>query len=71
MCIRDRGIPEQVENLFNGILVEPNVESLLEVLNSLSNYDWKLMGKNSRERFEKEFSFDQMKKAYCDMLDTL
>lgn len=65
------GIPEQVENLFNGILVEPNVESLLEVLNSLSNYDWKLMGKNSRERFEKEFSFDQMKKAYCDMLDTL
>lgn len=29
------------------------------------------MGENSRKRFENEFSFDQMLKAYCDMLDRL
>jgi glycosyltransferase involved in cell wall biosynthesis len=65
------GIPELVISQYNGILVDPTVESLLAVLKHISEYDWKTMGINSRERFEKEFSFEQMKKSYCDMLDSL
>lgn len=65
------GIPEQVEPLYNGVLIEPDAGALLEVLKHISSYDWKTMGQNSRERFEKEFSFPQMLKSYCDMLDDL
>lgn len=65
------GIPEQVETLYNGILIEPTVGDLMEVLKDLSKYDWKTMGMNSRKRFENEFSFNQMLKSYCDMLDAL
>jgi glycosyltransferase involved in cell wall biosynthesis len=68
---RVAGIPEMVEPGYNGVLVEPDVESLLEVLKNISRYDWKAMGAKSRERFEKEFSFDKMKQKYCDMLDSL
>ena len=65
------GIPEQVEPLYNGLLVEPEAGKLAEVLNNITQYDWKQMGINSRKRFEKEFSFEQMLKSYCDMLDGL
>lgn len=65
------GIPEQVEPLHNGLLVEPDAGELAEVLNRISEYDWQQMGANSRKRFENEFSFEQMLKAYCDMLDGL
>lgn len=65
------GIPEQVEPLYNGVLIEPDADALLEILKHIANYDWETMGKNSRERFEKEFSFSQMLKSYCDMLDDL
>lgn len=65
------GIPEQVEPLFNGLLVEPDVEKLTDVLSKINQYNWQQMGANSRERFEKEFSFEQMLTSYCDMLDEL
>lgn len=65
------GIPEQVEPLYNGVLIEPEVDALTEVLKNIANYDWEKMGKNSRKRFENEFSFNQMLSAYCDMLDSL
>ena len=65
------GIPEQVTSFYNGILIKPTVSDLVNVLNDLSKYDWKTMGENSRKRFENEFSFDQMLKAYCDMMDRL
>ena len=65
------GIPEQVEPLFNGLLVEPDVEKLTDVLSKINQYRWQQMGANSRKRFEQEFSFEQMLTAYCDMLDRL
>jgi glycosyltransferase involved in cell wall biosynthesis len=65
------GIPEMVKPGYNGVLVEPTVTSLLEVLKNIVQYDWEAMGANSRKRFESEFSFDKMKKAYCDMLDSI
>lgn len=65
------GIPEQVEPVYNGVLIEPTIEDLINVLGNLHKYDWEAMGINSRKRFENEFSFSQMLKSYCDMLDAL
>ncbi len=65
------GIPEQVRPLYNGILIEPSVKELVNVLNDLPKYDWEGMGKNSRIRFENEFTFTQMMNSYCDMLDKI
>ena len=65
------GIPELVSNNYNGLLIEPNVFQLTELLNNIEKYDWEMMGKNSRIRFENEFTFDKMREAYCNMLDSL
>lgn len=64
------GIPEEV-NEKNGLLINPNVDELVAVLNKLPEYDWESMGQQSRTRFETEFTFDIMKKNYCDMFDAL
>lgn len=64
------GIPEQVEPLYNGVLIKPNADALIEILRHISDYDWEVMGQNSRKRFEQEFSFDRMLSAYSDMLDS-
>lgn len=65
------GIPEQVEPLYNGLLVEPDAGKLAAILSNIAQYDWRQMGINSRKRFEEEFSFEQMLRNYCDMLDRL
>ena len=57
--------------MYNGVLIEPTIEDLINVLGNLHKYDWEAMGINSRKRFENEFSFNQMLKSYCDMLDAL
>lgn len=67
---RIAGIPEEVDER-NGILIEPDIEQLTSVLNSLSKYDWTALGKVSRQRFEKEFTFDIMSRKYADMLGRL
>ena len=63
------GIPELVEEGYNGCLVNPSVDELLGVLNNISGVNWEMMGYNSRIRFEKEFTFERMKKEICDMYD--
>lgn len=63
------GIPELVDK--NGLLLEPNVEQLTTIFNRMDEYDWSAMGRLSRKRWENEFTFDRMKKQYCDMLDTM
>lgn len=65
------GIPELVENEFNGFLLNPDKNELAEVLNNMSKFDWKKMGHNSRMRYENEFTFDRMKCEFCDMFDIL
>jgi len=64
------GIPEQVDER-NGILIDPNVEQLVEVLNRLPEYDWATLGKGSRKRFEQEYTFERMLRDYADMFDKL
>ena len=67
---RVAGIPEEVDER-NGFLIEPDVEQLTNILNSLPKYDWNQLGKNSRDRFEKEFRFEIMRKKYADLFDDL
>lgn len=64
------GIPEQVDNR-NGILIDPDVEQMKDVLNDLPNYDWLALGEASRKRFEEEFTFQRMLDDYANMLDTM
>ena len=65
------GIPECIENGYNGFLLEPDEKQLSSLLKKLPEYDWERMGKNSRDKFEREFTFDRMMKEFCDMYDAL
>ena len=64
------GIPEQVDER-NGILIEPEIDLLSDVLNHLPEYDWEKMGRASRLRFEKEFTFQRMLSDYAAVFDSL
>lgn len=65
------GIPEIVKEGYNGLLLQPSTDELVPILESLDEYDWNDMGKKSRFRFEKELTFDRMRKDFCDMFDSL
>lgn len=67
---RVAGIPEQVDER-NGFLLNPNIEELTDILNQLPDYDWALLGKNSRKRFENEFNFERMLNDYVNVFDSL
>lgn len=62
------GIPEQVRTNDNGVLINPDASELAEIFMNMERYDWAAMGKRSRERFEQEFTFDQMLEGYVEML---
>lgn len=64
------GIPEEVDER-NGILINPDLQELINVLNNIDQYDWENMGKMSRLRFEEEYTFDVMRKNYADMFDSV
>ena len=63
------GIPELVNVGENGFLLNPDSKELTDLLKTLPKHNWEKMGLHSRLRFEKEFTFDRMKKEFCDMFD--
>ncbi len=65
------GIPECIENGYNGFLLEPDEKQLADLLKKLPEYDWEEMGVNSRAKFEREFTFERMMREFCDMYDKL
>ena len=65
------GIPECINNGYNGFLLNYDKDELASLLQKLSDYDWVQMGRNSRIKFENEFTFDRMKKEFCDMYDKM
>lgn len=67
---RIAGIPEEVDGR-NGVLIDPDINQLTNLFNHIYDYDWDLMGYQSRKRFEEEFTFTQMIKSYCDMMDRI
>ena len=68
------GIPELVcteGDGQNGVLLDPDVSQLTDILNNLDRYGWDRFGVASRRSFETHYTFDRMKREYCDMLDSL
>lgn len=64
------GIPEEVDDR-NGVLINPDAKELTDVLNRLDQYDWQQLGRQSRERFENEFTFEIMRRYYADLFDKI
>lgn len=62
------GIPEMLEDGYNGIMIEPNVASVKHFLENLQVFDWATMGKNARAMFEKKFTVDKMVDEYSKVL---
>lgn len=65
------GIPEMINNGETGFVIEPNVSDLKSILCNIYKYDWKEMGNQSRELFRKNFSVENMVRAYSEILKTL
>ena len=68
---RVAGIPEVVVDRYNGVLIEPDVDQLYEILLHLGDYDWEEMGHKSRILFEEQYTFERMKKDYLGILESL
>ena len=62
------GIPETVDVGYNGILINPDSEELFGIFNKMEIYNWNEMGKNSRTKYEHQFTFERMKEEYCNMI---
>lgn len=65
------GIPELVREEYNGLLIDPDVDQLVEILENIDSYNWEEMGRHSALRFENEFTFDRMQNQICDMYDKI
>jgi glycosyltransferase involved in cell wall biosynthesis len=61
------GIPEMVDNYYNGILIEPFEDDLLNVFKNMDSYDLELFGLNSIKVFQKKFTQDAMFSNYIDI----
>ena len=64
-------IPEVIIDGYNGVLIEPNVDQLSDILMHIGDYDWDEMGRRSRELFESEYTFNRMREDYLEMLNSL
>ena len=65
------GIPELIENGNNGILLEPDVSQLTNLLNHIDLYNWKVMGESSKKIYKEKFTLDRMFSEYCEMYNSL
>jgi glycosyltransferase involved in cell wall biosynthesis len=65
------GIPELVENNYNGLLIDPSVEQLKDIFNNIDSYNWEIMGENSLKLFNDKFTLDRVFSEYCDIYDSL
>lgn len=63
------GIPELITENYNGKLLDPTVDDLMNLLLNIEDYDWEAMGTNSRKIFEDKYTFSRMKNDYLNMLN--
>jgi glycosyltransferase involved in cell wall biosynthesis len=68
---RVAGIPEIIIDGYNGVLLQPDVEQLFNVLSHIHDYNWDEMGRKSRLLFEEDYTFNRMKTDYLEMLQSL
>lgn len=62
------GIPEMLEDGYNGVIVQPSVESVRNFIENINTYDWNTMGCNSRKVFEEKFTVGKMVDEYSKIL---
>ncbi|UKK56820.1 glycosyltransferase family 4 protein [Prevotella communis] len=62
------GIPEMLTDGYNGVFIEPNVDSIYNLLINIGKYNWPAMGKNARKVFEDRFTSVQMAQHYAEIL---
>lgn len=65
------GIPETVDNGYNGLLISPDSDELVTIFKKMDSFDWEKMASNSRKKFESQFTFDRMREDYCKMIHTV
>ena len=65
------GIPEVILDGHNGVLIEPDVNQLFEVLLHINDYPWDEMGRKSRVLFEEKYTFERMRRNYLSLLESL
>lgn len=65
------GIPEQVIPLYNGLLINPDEQSIYNALLQLPQLDINELGKNSRLLFEKEYTINRMITNYSNIFKKL
>jgi len=63
------GIPEMIEDGYNGLFINPCAEDIYHLLAHLKDYDWGLMGLNARITYEEKFSVDKMVEGYAKLLN--
>lgn len=62
------GIPELINENINGKLLNPNNDELENLLVHIDDYNWEMMGCESRKMFEKYYIFTRMREDYLHML---
>lgn len=65
------GIPEMIEDKYNGFLIEPDEEEVYKVFKNLSQYDLNELGDNSLKIYEAKFTQDAMFKNYANIFSSL
>ena len=65
------GIPEMICNGESGVLINPDKNELIEIFRHISEYDWKQMGKKSKEIFNNKFTVNKMIEGYANILNKL
>lgn len=63
------GIPEMLINNYNGLLIEPCVDDIYNILIDINSYNWIEMGNNSRKFFLQNFLIDSMVTKYSNILN--
>lgn len=65
------GIPETIVNGFTGVLIQPDIQSLLQLFQEIEEYDWRKMGEESKILFNKKFSLESMICKYSTVFHEL
>jgi glycosyltransferase involved in cell wall biosynthesis len=65
------GIPEMVEDKYNGFLIEPNEDEVYQVFKNLSQYNLEELGNNSLKMYEEKFTQNAMFINYANIFLSL
>lgn len=65
------GIPECIDNGYNGFLLDYDETQLEALFRKISDYNWEELGKNSYQKFRRDFTFERMMREFCDMYDNV